>query len=198
MPRKLDSSQLLNLLKNSIQNFYLTKIIDQQKKQVEAFYYYDLLTGLISFQTFYQLLNYSIHDAIRFKHSLGLIYIDIDNFIVVNDGLGHLAGDEILIEISKRLKAILPQEAIISRSSEDEFLILMSGLDIENELMKMANKIHKELHRPYFLVVDKILLTVSQGVAFMRDTALSADQLLQQAEVTLAKAKKSGGNCIVI
>jgi diguanylate cyclase (GGDEF)-like protein len=188
----IDSSALAKMIMNAVWNSKLKKIIQQQKKQLKYYAYYDSLTGLVNRHTFEEMAERELSDAKRFHHALAILFIDIDSFMAINDTLGHLAGDEILIEISNRLNYVLPKEAIVSRFGDDEFAILLTGINIEIYAATVARKIIDKLAEPYVLNVKEVKLDACIGISCYPDSGDTLNALLKNADIALTHAKQLG------
>lgn len=188
---KIEPHILMKTILNAIRSSQLKKIIHQQKKQLKYYSYYDNLTGLINRHSFEEIAEYALSEAKRLKHELAILLVDLDNFMSINDSLGYLAGNEMLIETGKRLKNILPKEVIISRLGEDEFAVLLTGLDIAVYATKIAKTIIEEINKPYTLSIDQVRVAATIGMAYYPGSGEGLIELLRNADIALARAKKS-------
>src|SRR3990167_3668111 len=188
---KIEPNILMKTILNAIRTSQLKKIIHQQKKQLKHYTYYDNLTGLINRHSFEEITGYALSEAKRLKHELAILLIDIDNFMSINDSLGFLAGNEMLIETGKRLKSILSKEIIISRLGDDEFAVLLTGLDIDVYAAKIAQKIIDEINKPYQLSVDQVRVSATIGISYYPGSGESLVELLKNANAALSRTKQS-------
>ncbi|OGT43826.1 MAG: hypothetical protein A3F42_08085 [Gammaproteobacteria bacterium RIFCSPHIGHO2_12_FULL_37_34] len=188
---KIEPTVLMKTILNVIRSSQLKKIIHQQKKQLKYYAYYDNLTGLINRHSFEEIAEYSLSEAKRLHHELAILLVDLDNFMSINDSLGYLAGNEMLIETGKRLKNILPKEVIISRLGDDEFVVLLTGLDIDVYAAKIAQKIIEEINIPYQLSIDQARVSSTIGISYYPGSGESLSELLKNANIALARAKQS-------
>ena len=156
--------------------------------------YHDPLTGLKNRKGFYEKLQESIVRATRYGSQVGLLYVDVDRFKMVNDTLGHEAGDQVLREISRRLLSILRQSDCVSRLGGDEFAVILDSdrtLDVDVVVRKVVGAICQ----PYEIgdsVVDYI--SGSVGVALFPDDAVTAADLVRFADDAMYRLKHSR-NC---
>ena len=187
---KIEPNILMKTILNVIRSSQLKKIIHQQKKQLKYYAYYDNLTGLINRHSFEEIAEYALTEAKRLNHELAILLIDLDNFMSINDSFGYLAGNEMLIETSKRLKRILPKEVVVSRLGDDEFVILLTGQDIDVYATNIARKIIEEIGKSYQLSIDQARVSASIGISYYPGSGKSLSELLKNANVALSRAKQ--------
>lgn len=152
----------------------------------------DLLTGLYNKVTTEKLINeYINQDGI--EKTSALFAIDIDNFKGVNDNLGHLTGDKVLIDISNKLKKIFRQSDIIGRFGGDEFVVFMKNIPSLELIEKKAQSILKAV-KAKIDNNDKCKISASIGVAIYPQNGDSFQQLYENADQALYDTKKTGKN----
>ena len=156
--------------------------------------HYDRLTGLANRELFRDRLHQAMTRADRSKQLIALMFIDLDRFKAVNDTLGHLAGDELLIEVAERLKGAVRRSDTISRLGGDEFTVILEGLSATADAEAVCRKILKALARPVLIQNHEIYVTGSIGVTFfpLDDTDLNG--LLRNADAAMYRAKEEGRN----
>lgn len=189
---KIDSDIFIKTIVNVIKAARLKKIIQEQKERLEYYAYYDSLTGLINRHTFEELARQAETYAERHQDQLAILLIDLDNFVTINDTLGQLAGDDILIEIANRLKEALPEDAIVGRWGDDEFAVLITGPDISQLSSLWAQTILNEISRPIQLTVELVHMAASIGIACYPDNSEDINKLLKNAYAALIHAKRKG------
>ncbi|HEY2345971.1 MAG TPA: EAL domain-containing protein [Xanthomonadaceae bacterium] len=132
----------------------------------------------------------------RFKRDKGkrcaLLYLDIDRFKIINDSLGHLAGDTVLKEFSHRLQACVREPDIVGRLSGDEFAILLEDVPIPGAAIKIAQRVLEEVGKPLTVAGEVIEPSTSIGIAIGDSNYQYADDLLRDADTAMYRAKKSG------
>ncbi|CCO07296.1 sensor domain-containing protein [Desulforamulus hydrothermalis] len=171
--------------------------IDERKKAEERLHFlatHDVLTQVPN--------RYSLEETVRLAvakaqagASYALLLIDIDNFKLVNDTMGHTAGDELLIKFTSLLRSNIRQEDFLARFGGDEFVILIEGVT-QNEVMDMAERIRNAVYQTEVEVGSvKLNLSVSIGVVLI-DGTLEYQKILSQADIALYKAKEEGRNRI--
>ncbi|HSM25720.1 MAG TPA: GGDEF domain-containing protein [Anaerolineaceae bacterium] len=157
----------------------------------------DPLTGLLNRRGFAELAEREIDRAHRFKHSLSLLFLDLDHFKKINDEHGHLVGDQILVGIANRCKNILRSVDLTCRYGGEEFLILLVETNLEDavEIAKRINNVIKLY--PFMTDIGPINLTISIGVARFEKHMHNIDAIIQNADTALYKAKSAGRDCVV-
>ncbi|MEO6364747.1 MAG: EAL domain-containing protein, partial [Luteimonas sp.] len=128
----------------------------------------------------------------------GLLYIDIDRFKVVNDSLGHLAGDEVLREVARRLASCVREPDVVSRLAGDEFAILLEHAEIPDTATKVARRILQSMHQSIDVEGQSLLAGVSIGIAIGDAHYHNADEALRDADTALYRAKSAGRNRFVM
>ncbi|MDP5131697.1 MAG: EAL domain-containing protein [Paraglaciecola sp.] len=123
-----------------------------------------------------------------------ILLIDIDHFKYLNDTLGHQYGDELIIQVSKRLKALLPPAYTLSRLGGDEFVVLMSGIVTVDAASQLARRLLDAMHEPFMLAGNLHNASVSTGISLYPDDAQDAEQLMRHADAAMYRAKQEGRN----
>jgi diguanylate cyclase (GGDEF)-like protein len=123
---------------------------------------------------------------------LALLFLDIDNFKVVNDSLGHAAGDRLIVGVAERLRACLRPGDTAARLGGDEFTLLLEGIRSDQDAILVAERIQAELLLPIVLDAQPVLATVSIGIARSTAQHTRPDQLLHEADVAMYRAKTRG------
>jgi len=154
--------------------------------------FYDALTGLPNRVLFRDRLNQALARAGRNVASVGLLFLDIDNFKQINDSLGHEVGDAFLSEVAGRLRACVREEHTISRLGGDEFVILLERLHGDAEATVVADRVAQQFLRPFELRGREFNITTSIGIALGTAGPEAADGLLRDADVAMYRAKSAG------
>ena len=204
-PIKLIVNRVTNS-QNKITHFVAVfhDISEQQSKEKK-------LTQLANFDSLTQLPNrvlcrdrveQKIKRSKRNNTKVALFFIDLDNFKHINDSLGHLAGDKLLIEISHRLKSLLREDDILSRINisdkqatvarlgGDEFLIAIGDLHTINSLTKLVKRIQTTIHAPIIIDEKEMIVNSSIGIAIYPDDSHSYDELTRNADTAMYRAKE--------
>ena len=157
----------------------------------------DELTGLKNRRSFFEMGSREIERAIRFKHPLAALMIDLDNFKDVNDNFGHPVGDRLLKELAEVFKSKLRNVDLIARYGGDEFIVLLPENDT-NAATDVADRIcHSIMKIRIETAQGKAKVTASIGVASMDKGMTSLSSLIEQADRALYNAKKFGKNRVV-
>ncbi|MCX4548001.1 bifunctional diguanylate cyclase/phosphodiesterase [Streptomyces sp. NBC_01500] len=150
----------------------------------------DPLTGLPNRQWLLERTWAALSEAESSGSRSSLVLIDLDRFRSVNDTLGHLAGDRLLLQIADRLRLALPRGAEVARLGGDEFAVLLPVADSATSVMRIARHLVAELGSPLDLDGLTLVLEASAGVSVFPDHALDAEGLLQRADVAMYQAKR--------
>ncbi|MEV3988896.1 bifunctional diguanylate cyclase/phosphodiesterase [Streptomyces sp. NPDC049837] len=150
----------------------------------------DPLTGLPNRQWLLERTWTALEEAEGEGVRAALVLIDLDRFRSVNDTLGHLAGDRLLLQIADRLRLALPRGAEAARLGGDEFAVLLPTADSTTSAQRVARQLAAELSSPLDLDGLTLVLEASAGVAVFPDHALDAEGLLQRADVAMYQAKR--------
>jgi diguanylate cyclase (GGDEF)-like protein/PAS domain S-box-containing protein len=160
-----------------------------QAEQLRAMAFKDPLTGLANRAVFNAELVRALKEP-RLK-SVDVLLLDLDDFKEVNDILGHQAGDDMLVEVSRRLRGCLPNADVVARLGGDEFVVLLTACpDVE----AIAECILRCLHVPFSIEGTMLRPSLSMGLASIGKDALGASELLREADVAMYAAKAAGKN----
>ncbi|EPC00618.1 hypothetical protein L861_06670 [Litchfieldella anticariensis FP35 = DSM 16096] len=155
---------------------------------------HDALTGLANRTLLEDRLTHDIHLTLREGRMLAVLFIDLDDVKMINDSLGHGVGDKLIIAVAKRLTEEMRPGDTLARFGGDEFVVLLPELEHEEAAMKVAEQLLATIARPYRLGVRDLYVTASIGLAFSSDEIEHPLVLIQQANLTVSKVKKQGGN----
>jgi diguanylate cyclase (GGDEF)-like protein len=154
----------------------------------------DALTGLPNRRQLAEQLERELSRVHQEKWMIALLYIDLDGFKLVNDSLGHAIGDLLLCEVSKRLQSRVRSTDTLARVGGDEFTVILTGLDGENDAMVVANSLIQSLARPFVIEGHEITVGASIGISTRRPAGLDDLDLLKQADSAMYAAKRTGKN----
>ena len=169
--------------------------ITEQKRAEEALAHqalHDPLTGLPNRALLLDRLTQALLRLERSHSAVGLLFVDIDRFKVVNDSLGHPAGDQMLLAMARRLQSTLRVGDTLARFGGDEFVILCEGLTGEVEALGMADRIGEAMAQPLSWGGGELVVTVSIGIGLASSSLVSADCLLRDADAAMYRAKEDG------
>ncbi|RAK19536.1 PAS domain S-box-containing protein/diguanylate cyclase (GGDEF)-like protein [Anoxybacillus vitaminiphilus] len=173
-------------------------ITEQKKAEEKIAYlaYYDIDTRLPNRAKFTELVTKFIERRRRKKRKLAVLFIDMDRFKIINDSIGHYAGDEILKQIAERIRNILPSGTYLGRFGGDKFtLLLTKNVEVDN-IIKMAQHILQEISKPIVYQNQEFFITASIGVSLYPNNGIDAHSLLKNADTAMNRAKQQGGNRI--
>jgi diguanylate cyclase (GGDEF)-like protein/PAS domain S-box-containing protein len=153
---------------------------------------HDPLTGLWNRPAFSQYAEKACLRAGREGFTLALLFVDLDGFKQVNDTLGHGLGDEVLIQVGRRLRSCLRGTEVLARLGGDEFTVLIERIGSAGDAIDIADRIHATLTRPFEGPEGPLYLGASVGIALSENGRLSAAELLRDADHAMYSAKRSG------
>jgi len=179
---------------NYIGTFLDISTIKEHQKQLEQLAHFDPLTGVANRMLFSDRLGASLRRAHRGKSIMGLYYIDLDGFKLVNDKLGHETGDDILITFSKKMQELIREDDTVARLGGDEFCIIANDLKTTKELFSLADRLTKKLSTTVIAGNIELTVTASIGIAWYPDHGTLADELLGKADKAMYQAKRDGKN----
>jgi diguanylate cyclase (GGDEF)-like protein/PAS domain S-box-containing protein len=192
------STDLFGKIKNCIVIF---SDITQKKlndSKIEFLAHYDILTKLPNRSHFTELLNNAILHASRTREFLGVLFLDLDRFKLLNDTCGHLAGDVLLQNVANRLQACIRETDNVSRFAGDEFVILLTHFkDLERckaTSEQIVEKLLHELSLPHEIGSIQFNTSVSIGIALFPTHGTSAPELIKNADTAMYAAKEAGRN----
>ena len=168
-----------------------------ERKQTEAKLmhdaFYDSLTELPNRTFFIDRVSRAIRQTKEDEnHLFAVFFLDLDRFKVVNDSLGHLIGDELLIAVAMRLSMCLDNSDVIARLGGDEFAILLNGIEDLNEARQVANRIQKQMVLPFEVSDQMVFTTVSIGITPSTIGYDQPEECLRDADTAMYQAKANG------
>lgn len=166
----------------------------ETEAHLEHLAYYDALTNLPNRIVFRNYLPLALAQARRSGRMLSLMFLDLDQFKSVNDKLGHAAGDALLKAVAERLQECLRETDIVARLSGDEFAILQANLPRPGGSVELAQKILRQLAKPFSLEGRQVHISTSIGITLFPLDQAEPDQMMRNADLALYRAKKLGRN----
>ncbi|QNI04725.1 EAL domain-containing protein [Halomonas sp. SH5A2] len=163
-------------------------------QRVEYLAFHDSLTGLPNRAFFTQLLTQGMHHSRRYNKKLALLFLDLDRFKIINDSLGHDAGDELLQEMARRLSTTVRESDVVARLGGDEFVVLLTEIEEVRQAEIVAEKILATVSAPFTLAGQELHITVSVGVALFPRDGEDEQSLLKSADIAMYYAKEKGKN----
>ncbi len=168
---------------------------EQAQQQLLHMVMHDSLTGLPNRVSVLEHLGKNINRASQdSNYGFGILFIDCDHFKVINDSLGHLVGDQLLIAIARRLEVCLDRSEILCRLGGDEFLVLLEDIDDIQQAADCAEKIQQALRVSFQIQHYEVFINASMGIVFGSDYS-QPDELLRDADTAMYQAKVRGKGC---
>lgn len=152
---------------------------------------HDPLTGLPNRALLLDRLGKALVRLQRQRGSVAVFFVDLDRFKEINDSLGHLAGDQLLIGVAKRLRSAVRAQDTVARLSGDEFIVLCEGLDAELTATLIAERLTAGLAPPMTLDGDTVAVLASIGIAVTDSAAVEPETLLREADMAMYQAKRA-------
>jgi diguanylate cyclase (GGDEF)-like protein len=158
----------------------------------------DDLTGVANRVAFVDALAKVVGGARQGDAGVGIVFLDLDRFKIVNDSLGHQAGDELLAEAAQRIRAVLREDDVLARLGGDEFTVLLRNLRAASQAVDTAYRIHRTFEEPFLLHGRSVPVTASIGVTFAGREQVTPQDLLRQADEAQYEAKERGRNRVEV
>ena len=172
--------------------YLLARSLDRINRQNRQRAFYDSLTGLPNRALFLDLLTQAINGFKSDHIPRAVIFMDLDQFKVINDSLGHRAGDELLIIAAQRLQNCLRPGDTAARLGGDEFIVLLDGVGDVEDAVQVAQRIAKALGAPIKLAGRQMVVSTSMGIALCEDANCEPDALLRNSDAAMYQAKTEG------
>ncbi len=191
---------------NSLEIVVLQEDITERVKaeeQIRHLAYFDPLTQLANRRLLMDRLEHAMASSARTQRFGAVLMLDLDDFKALNDTQGHDVGDQLLIEVARRLGGVVREGDTVARLGGDEYVVVLEELTSEEELAatqaeRVAEKVHEAVRQPYLLKSQTMeyRCSTSVGVVLYRGKNLSPEALLKQADIALYQAKGAGRNAI--
>jgi diguanylate cyclase (GGDEF)-like protein len=179
-----------------------TELMERKKMEAQLRYdaFHDALTGLPNRSLFLDRLSHALQLSHRRSHlnsgglleQFAVLFLDLDRFKVINDSLGHLAGDRLLKIVAKRLVDSLRSGDTVARLGGDEFVMLLEEIQDVNDAIEVAERIQDSLKLPLSIDGNEVFISTSIGIALNADSYTQPDQLLRDADTAMYRAKERG------
>ncbi len=179
------------------------------EEQVAFLAYHDKLTGLPNRALFEEMLELALARARRHELAVGVLYLDLDNFKLVNDSMGHHVGDELLVQLAERLRGCTRETDLVARQGGDEFLLLLADLERgfgpgpEEDAglavaMSVAERVRETLREPFRLDGAEFYASASIGISLFPRDAQDPQALLRNADTAMYEAKRTRPGSFVV
>jgi len=153
---------------------------------------HDVLTGLPNRTLIMDRVDRALRTASRTGEDVAVLFVDLDNFKVINDSLGHSVGDQLLEQVAKRFRRVVPDGAMVGRFGGDEFVVVHQGVDGREGAVRLADELARVLAEPVVVGGSEIHVSASIGVAMATEGDLEPQSLIRDADVAMYRAKDQG------
>jgi diguanylate cyclase (GGDEF)-like protein/PAS domain S-box-containing protein len=165
----------------------------QAEEELHRIAFQDALTGLPNRRRFNEMLRDAVQAAQREEHdAFALMFLDFDRFKLINDSLGHDAGDQFLIQVARRIQEALRPHDVVARLGGDEFAVLVRHIEQEHQVASLADRLLESLRRPCIVAGTELTASASIGITFSRFGYTSPEAVLRDADTAMYKAKAAG------
>ncbi|MCG5497783.1 putative bifunctional diguanylate cyclase/phosphodiesterase [Ectothiorhodospira variabilis] len=164
-------------------------------ERLEYLAFHDPLTGLPNRNLMLDRIGLAVAQARRDQRAVAVVFIDLDDFKVVNDSLGHAQGDQLLIQVAQRLRTLLRGGDTLARFGGDEFILLLSNLAHVENVIPVIEKLQTALKQPISLSAQQVSVTVSIGIAVYPGDSDRPEELVRYADAAMYRAKAEGRRC---
>jgi diguanylate cyclase (GGDEF)-like protein/PAS domain S-box-containing protein len=171
--------------------------VSEQKRldeQISFQLYHDALTSLPNRILFRDRTKFAISQANRNARKVAVMFLDMDRFKVVNDSLGHLAGDKLLQKISKRLLTCIRDSDTLARVGGDEFNLMLPDIGSRDDVTQLINKMSRALEQPFIIENNDVYVTFSIGTALYPENGNNSETLIKHADMAMYNIKGKGKN----
>ncbi len=170
-------------------------LLKQTEERLAHMAHFDTLTDLPNRALIHERLAHAINLAQRHHTLVGVVFVDLDNFKTVNDGLGHAAGDSLLRQVAQRLKLRVRQEDTLGRLGGDEFILVLEHLRHPQQAAHVAQAILNTLNEPFNLEGgQQVYVRASIGISMYPDDSTDAAELIRDADAAMYESKRRGRN----
>lgn len=166
----------------------------EARARIEHLSLHDALTGLPNRNRMQEFLEGKLKATPTVDKPLLMLSLDLDRFKQVNDCFGHEVGDQVLYEVSRRLRQCLRDDDLVARMGGDEFILIVSGIYVQEEVEHLCERLIASIEQPFEIDNHSIFIGTSIGIAMAPDDAALAEELLRYADIALYEAKGAGRN----
>ena len=187
---------LFDTLTNYVVMFSDMSALRESQKRLEHLAYHDALTGLPNRALLADRIEQALAQASRRKSLTAVCYLDLDHFKPINDAFGHDTGDQMLVEVARRIRHILHEGDTVARLGGDEFALVLTDFESPDYASEMLSDLLQSLSLPHHDGPDAPVITASIGYTLIPGDEGDADSLLRHADQAMFLAKQRGGNCL--
>ncbi|THB68012.1 MAG: EAL domain-containing protein [Desulfovibrio sp.] len=183
------------LYTHNVVHIHVQDVTEQKRMQEQLLHdaFHDALTGLPNRALFMDRLDQALARAKEIPAAgFAVLFLDMDRFKFINDSLGHMAGDELLVALSRRLERVLGTQDTLARLGGDEYTVLLSSVSNESEALLVAERLQEVLNDPFDIHGRELFTTASIGIVFDTGEYDGAEELLRDADTAMYRAKARG------
>lgn len=185
----------------ALDNFSRVQAQKQAEAEIERLAFYDPLTHLPNRRLLYDRLQQAVANNARRGNHVAALFIDLDNFKTLNDTRGHTTGDQLLVEVARRLEACLREGDTVARLGGDEFVVVLNGLHNDaaqaaGQAKIVGDKILSAMEQPFHLENYQHRCSASMGIGLFHDADTTAEDILKCIDTALYQAKRDGRNSL--
>lgn len=186
-----------NLQETTVSRDLLSKEVEERKRieeRISEMAYYDQLTGLPNRALLMDRIAQALVMAQRESTIFAVLFFDLDRFKIINDTLGHTMGDEVLKDVSERLKRYTRRSDTLARQGGDEFTVVAQNIANIEDVTKIAENILSAFKKPFSIQKQQFSISVSMGISIYPNDGVDAETLIKNADIALYKSKDGGRN----
>ncbi|WP_426415727.1 bifunctional diguanylate cyclase/phosphodiesterase [Aestuariirhabdus sp. LZHN29] len=170
----------------------LRQVVDEKTRRLEELAFYDPLTGLANRRLLHEQLDQALKRLHRDGNKAALLYLDLDEFKLVNDTMGHSAGDLLLTRVAQRLRSVVRDSDLVARLGGDEFGVLLQDTHEIGAITRVCNKLIASVETPLLIAEKEFLVSVSIGVTLLPEDGENGEAVLRNADLAMYDAKRDG------
>jgi diguanylate cyclase (GGDEF)-like protein/PAS domain S-box-containing protein len=184
---ELDNPVVQGIVLNS-RDITERKLLEDRLKHLA---FHDVLTDLPNRSLFENTVDRALAH-VEENRGLAVLFLDLDHFKAINDSLGHDSGDQLLLQVARRLRGVLRPGDILGRFAGDEFTVLLTNLPDEASALEIAQRVVEDLRRPMTISGREVRVSVSIGIAYTTSADVDPSSLIRQADSAMYAAKRNG------